>query len=144
MKGGFKKIVPVGVFVLFAAFGGMTVLLAARKAWTPAAHHAGGINEEEEGRRNEGFLWVDRNSAKYVVTLGALNGISSGGYLAVYDEAGMIGRVKVETVREVIAYVRPLTATRELLTEDYYRVVKERREVVSSQTAVLPESDLSN
>lgn len=155
MENGLRKIIPAGIFIFFVAFCGLAVFyyrkigpgLTARYVKTvspgravaesgdlragrepPAPdYHAGKINEEEERQRDEGFLWVDRNSAKYVVTLGAFNGILSGGYLAVYDDDRMVGRVKVETVRDVIAYVQPLTATRDLLTKDYYRVVKERR-----------------
>lgn len=88
--------------------------------------HAENIYDEAEKNRVEGFLWVDRNSSRYVVTLGALNGIFPGAYLTVYDEDRKVGQVQVETTMDVIAYVKPEASTEKSLTKEYYRVVRQR------------------
>jgi hypothetical protein len=79
----------------------------------------------EEKRRREGFLWIDRQESKYVVTLGALNGLSPGNYLTVYEGSKRMGQVAVDTPFDVISYVHPVDATLSLAQNEYYRVVIE-------------------
>jgi hypothetical protein len=87
--------------------------------------HAESVYDSEEQSRREGYLWVDRATSRYVVTLGALNGVLPGRYLTVYDDARKVGRVKVDSAMDVIAYVHPSPATETFLTRKYYRVVLE-------------------
>ncbi|MCA9405925.1 MAG: hypothetical protein KC684_05265 [Candidatus Omnitrophica bacterium] len=80
---------------------------------------------DEEKQRKDGFLWFDRGSSKLVVTLGAVNGLTPGSSLAVYDGNKRIGKVKVDVPFDVISYVQPLDGSADRLTGDYYRVVME-------------------
>ncbi len=70
------------------------------------------VDEEEftqEQSRREGDLWIDRQSGSWVITLGALNGIKAGDMVGVYDGDKRMGTVAVETVLDVVSYVRPVT-----------------------------------
>ena len=80
---------------------------------------------EEEKMRKEGLLWVDRKSSRFIVTLGALNGVNKGSYLTIYDGDKKVGQAKVESAFDVISYVSPLEKSLNLSTKDYYRVVVE-------------------
>ncbi len=72
--------------------------------------------------KSDGFMWIDRKSSKYVVTLGAVNGIYPGSVLSVYSGEDKIGEVQVDTSFDVISYVVPQTNSLPLLDQDYYRV----------------------
>ena len=78
----------------------------------------------QEKVRKEGVLWVDRESANFVVTLGALNGILPGSKLNVYQGTEKVGQVIVDTSYDVISYVHPESSL-DLSAEDYYRVAVE-------------------
>ena len=81
--------------------------------------------DSKEKERREGFMWVDREGQNWVITLGALNGISVGSRLSVYDGETKIGTIKVKTPLDVISYVQPVDKSMEELKDDYYRVVLE-------------------
>ncbi len=81
--------------------------------------------DAKEKERREGYLWVDREGQTWVITLGALNGVSVGSRLAVYDGDKKIGTIKVKTPLDVISYVQPVDKSVEELKDDYYRVVLE-------------------
>ena len=82
------------------------------------------VDPKEKDRR-EGYLWVDRQGKSWIVTLGALNGVSVGSRLAVYDGENKIGKIKVQTLLDVISYVQPEDDSVKALKDDYYRVVLE-------------------
>ena len=79
----------------------------------------------EENLNKEGFLWIDRKSSQYVITLGALHGLLPGKHLGIYDGDKRIGQVIVDTPFDVISYVHPSEESKDLLSNDYYRVVVE-------------------
>ena len=88
----------------------------------------------EEARKNssenvadakEGFLWVDAKSAKYVVTLGAVQGLLPGNYLTVYNGDRRVGQVTVETALDIISYVQPIDESVDLSSNKYFRVTVE-------------------
>jgi len=81
--------------------------------------------DEGERDRKEGFLWIDRETQTLVVTLGALNGVSAGTVLTIYDGDEKVGVVRVETPLDVISYVQPINKTLKQLDNDNYRVVVE-------------------
>ena len=80
---------------------------------------------EAEQKRKEGYLWIDRANSKFIVTLGAVQGLLPGDYLTVYDGDKKIGQVTIETPFDVTAYVRPLGESADLFKKNYYHVVKE-------------------
>jgi len=80
--------------------------------------------DEEKGRR-EGFLWIDRKNDTLLVTLGALNGLSAGARLTVFDGDQQVGYVRVETPLDVISYVIPANPAKDIFDKDHYRVVFE-------------------
>lgn len=80
---------------------------------------------ENEAARKEGYLWIDRNEKLFVATLGALNGLTIGSRLAVYDGGERVGYVRVETPFDVISYVYPINMSMNQFASDYYRVVIE-------------------
>ena len=86
---------------------------------------ASSIYTEEEKKQREGFLWIDRDAKTFLVTLGALNGLSVGSRLSVYDGDRKIDSVSVESVFDVVAYVKPVKRTLADYPENYYRVVFE-------------------
>ncbi|HOY08835.1 MAG TPA: hypothetical protein PLB05_02025 [Candidatus Omnitrophota bacterium] len=73
----------------------------------------------------DGYLWVDRASATWVVTLGALNGLSEGNRLSVFDGNEKIDTVEVSMAMDVISYVLPTERLKNQYNADYFRVVKE-------------------
>ena len=81
--------------------------------------------DPKEKDRREGYLWVDRQRQSWSVTLGALNGVSIGTRLTVYDGEIKVGIIKVLTPLDVISYVQPLDDSVKGLKDDYYRVVLE-------------------
>jgi len=44
------------------------------------------IYGKKEQNKKEGYLWIDRDTNSFLVTLGALNGIAAGDRIRVYDE----------------------------------------------------------
>jgi hypothetical protein len=73
----------------------------------------------------EGYLWVDRASSNWVVTLGALNGLKAGSRLAVYNGDEKVGTVEVSVPLDVISYVLPVDALKNQYKQDYFRVAVE-------------------
>jgi len=87
-----------------------------------AAHEKYGPQEQA---RSEGDLWIDRAGGKWMITLGALNGIEPGRRLRVLGDSDVrLGVVVAETVLDVVSYVYPLE-DRGQYQEDIYRVVPE-------------------
>jgi phage gp36-like protein len=93
---------------------------------------------EQELKRKDGVLWIDRVSQRCMVTLGAANGLVVGSYLAAYEEvAGTAGTtptnqkvcdVVVEQTYDIVSYVRLVERNLTDLSRDYYRVsVKDTR-----------------
>lgn len=80
---------------------------------------------ETEEVRKEGSLWIDRRNANFIVTLGALNGITENSVLSVYADDVKFATVKVVTPLDVVSYVQPVDKKLIQFTHDYYRVVVE-------------------
>ena len=76
-----------------------------------------------ERNRREGILWVDRQTPRFVVTLGALNGVAAGSTLGVYDGDRQVAEVSVDSVLDVISYVTPADKSADQFEYDYYKVV---------------------
>tara|TARA_B100000745_G_scaffold286395_1_gene222298 strand:- start:184 stop:630 length:447 start_codon:yes stop_codon:yes gene_type:complete len=81
--------------------------------------------DDDEKSRTDGFLWIDRSNSKYVVTLGAVNGVYPEAELTVYDGDDRVGEVIVDTSFDVISYVQPMGTEFSDLPNDYYKVVLE-------------------
>lgn len=79
----------------------------------------------DEKNRKEGFLWIDRKSSTYLITLGALNGLTPGSHLNVFLDNQRVGKVVVETPLDIISYVHPVGKSLKDFSQDYYRVVFE-------------------
>ncbi len=86
---------------------------------------------EQELKRKDGILWIDRAAKTCMVTLGAANGLVAGSYLGVYDEiAGPSGTsvsqkisdVVVEQTYDIVSYVRLVDKSYDDFVRDYYRV----------------------
>ena len=82
------------------------------------------IYGEDEKKQKEGFLWIDREAASFMITLGALNGLRPGSRLSVYDGDQKIDEVEVVTLLDVISYVKPKNPLQQY-QGNYYRVVIE-------------------
>ena len=83
------------------------------------------IYGNNERTRKEGLLWMDKESQTFVVTLGALNGLTQGSRLTIYDADKKVGSVVVELPMDVISYVKPADKSDSELTKSYYRAVFE-------------------
>lgn len=79
----------------------------------------------EGQNQREGFLWVDHQSSKLVVTLGTSDGLSPGKHLSVYGGGGKVGEVVVDQSFEAVSYVRRLEGAMDFSENDYYRVIGE-------------------
>ncbi len=86
---------------------------------------ASGLYSEEEKKKKEGFLWIDREGKTLLVTLGALNGISPGSKLSVYDGDKKVETLTVESIFDVVSYVKPSKRSVDDFKDNYYRVVLE-------------------
>jgi len=86
---------------------------------------ADAVYPTSEKARTEGLLWMDSVASKYVVTLGALNGLKAGSQLGVYEGDRKIGQVVVNTPLDVISYVSPANQSLQLSADNSYRVVIE-------------------
>lgn len=85
------------------------------------------IYGSEEVNRTEGVMWIDREESRYVVTLGAVNGLKQGSQLSVYEGDDVIGKVSVDTLLDVISYVAPAGSDHEKLKDNYYKVIFDSR-----------------
>ncbi|HPB67371.1 MAG TPA: hypothetical protein PLT76_03595 [Candidatus Omnitrophota bacterium] len=83
------------------------------------------VYDEKVKDAKDGYLWVDRTAPNWVVTLGALNGLSEGSRLSVFDGNEKIDTVKVMMAMDVISYVVPTERLKNQYNADYFRVVKE-------------------
>ncbi len=72
---------------------------------------------------DEGYLWVDRTTEQYIVTLGAAHGVVPGSKLLVFHGDRYIGEVEVDITFESISYVAPDMGKEMFETGDYYKVV---------------------
>lgn len=85
------------------------------------------IYGDQEQAKKEGYLWIDRNTDTFLVTLGALNGIAAGDRIRVYnEEEEPFGYLRVETPLDVISYVYPIDKTIKDFEDNYYKVVVEK------------------
>ena len=73
------------------------------------------IYPPQETGRKEGVMWFDRKASRFVVTLGAINGLSKGSVLSVYDGDDKIAEVKVESALDAISYVNPDESSKSFL-----------------------------
>ncbi len=76
----------------------------------------------EGQNQREGFLWVDHQSSKLVVTLGTADGLSPGKHLSVYGGGGKAGEVVVDQSFEAVSYAHPVEGAMDFSGNDYYRV----------------------
>ena len=83
------------------------------------------IYSQEEKLRREGFLWIDRKSDSFIITLGALNGLEPGSHLSLYDGKKKIDDVTVDIPLDIISYVKVPSGSTNRLKDNYYRVVME-------------------
>ena len=83
------------------------------------------VYDEKVKTAKDGYLWVDRSSKTWVVTLGALNGLAQGSRLSVFNGNEKIDTVEVSTAMDVISYVVPTERLKNQYDIDYFRVVKE-------------------
>ncbi len=80
------------------------------------------VYDPSEKDRREGVLWLDRSTSRYVVTLGAINGLKPQDSLIVVEANKRIGEVIADTTFDVISYVHPTENTASRLRSNYYRV----------------------
>ena len=80
---------------------------------------ASGNYSQQEREQKEGLLWIDRDAKTYMVTLGALNGLKKGSQLSIYQGEKQVDVVTVQSVYDVIAYVKPLRRGLEDFAECY-------------------------
>ena len=83
------------------------------------------VYDEKVKNAREGYLWIDRTSPSWLITLGALNGLLPGSTVAVYQEGEKVDTVQVETPLDVISYVKPTEKLKSQFASDYFRVVIE-------------------
>ncbi len=86
---------------------------------------------EQELKRKDGILWIDRTSSACMITLGAANGLIPGTYLSVYDEiinangtavSQKVADVVVEKTYDIVSYVTIPDKKFSDFVRDYYRV----------------------
>ncbi len=99
--------------------------LGSEVAVSRVVQEADKVYDEKIKDVKDGYLWVDRASPSWVVTLGALNGLSEGSRLSVFDGNEKIDTVKVMMAMDVISYVFPTERLKNQYNADYFRVVKE-------------------
>lgn len=83
------------------------------------------VYDDKEKSRKEGLLWVDRKTQRFMVTLGAVHGLKNGSLLSVYQGSLALGKVKVDTVFDVISFVSPVEKNLDLSKQNYYKIVIE-------------------
>jgi hypothetical protein len=83
------------------------------------------IYSDDVKSAKEGYLWVDRSSSNWIVTLGALNGLAAGSRLGVYNGDEKIATVEVSVPLDVISYVLPTDTLKNQYKQDYFRVAEE-------------------
>ena len=79
----------------------------------------------DEKNRTEGFLWRDRRTNTFVVTLGALNGLRPGSELSIYDGNEKIDTATVDLPFDIVSYVKPVKNSPDFFNGGYYRAVME-------------------
>jgi len=83
------------------------------------------VYDEKERSRRVGVLWVDRKNKTYVVTLGAIHGLTVGSALSVYEGDKKIGMVSVDILYDVISFTIPVKPWDDLSSKSYFRAVIE-------------------
>jgi hypothetical protein len=81
------------------------------------------IYGEDELKRKEGILWVDRKASSCMVTLGRVNGLNVGSKLNIYDGDNKIGQATVDMPLDIVSYVQLVDKAADELPNSYYRVV---------------------
>lgn len=84
-----------------------------------------GTQDSGGSNTREGFLWIDKESSQYMITLGKVHGLAAGARLTVYDGENEAGQVAVDRVLEAVSYVHPAETSMNLVPGNYYRVVME-------------------
>ena len=83
---------------------------------------ANSIYDDKERARREGVLWIDRKNKTYVVTLGAIHGLTTGSTLNIYDGDKKIGTLRVDTPYDVISFTAPVKPLDNVSDKNYFRV----------------------
>ncbi len=89
---------------------------------------------KKEQARKDGILWIDRETAACMITLGAANGLTPGSHLSIYQEtkgpdstivSKKIAEAVVDKAYDIVSYVRISDKPLSGFTKDYYRVTAE-------------------
>ena len=83
------------------------------------------IHGADEATRKQGSMWINRKTQICMVTLGALNGVSKGSRLEVYDGEDKFATVKIVSSLDVVSYVEPIDKELKDFKKDYYAVKTE-------------------
>jgi hypothetical protein len=83
------------------------------------------IHGADEATRKQGSMWINRKTQICMVTLGALNGVSKGSRLEVYDGEDKLATVKIVSSLDVVSYVEPIDKELKDFKKDYYAVKME-------------------
>jgi len=83
------------------------------------------VHGADEAGRKQGSMWINRKTQSCMVTLGALNGVTKGSELGVYDGENKLGIVKIVSTLDVVSYVVPVNQELKEFTKDYYAVKTE-------------------
>ena len=83
------------------------------------------VHGADEAGRKQGSMWINRKTLSCMVTLGALNGVTKGSELGVYDGENKLGTVKIVSTLDVVSYAEPVNRELKEFTKDYYAVKTE-------------------
>lgn len=83
------------------------------------------IHGADEVNRKQGSLWINRKTQACMVTLGALNGVTKGSRLNVYDGEEKVGKVNIISALDVVSYAEPVDKELAEFKKDYYAVKAE-------------------
>lgn len=83
------------------------------------------IHGADEANRKQGSLWINRKTQSCMVTLGALNGVTKGSRLDVFDGEEKIGKVNIISALDVVSYAEPVDKELKEFKKDYYAVKAE-------------------
>lgn len=85
----------------------------------------------KEAARKDGILWIDREKAACMITLGVANGLKPGSHLSIYQDvkgadskviSQKIADAVVDRAYDIISYVRINQKSLSGFANDYYRV----------------------
>lgn len=90
----------------------------------------------QEASRRDGILWIDRDKAACMITLGAANGLKPGSRLSIYQDvkdvdskviSQKIADAVVDKAYDIISYIRINERPLNDFSKDYYRVTVDER-----------------